>query len=101
MYGPLSGRVLISRVVAIFMESETELYDLHFLLGWGGENCHEDVDECASNPCNSNGGECQDEFNRYKCNCFPGFRGGCILRKCLITTSSLFPHFNIFWTSVH
>ena len=34
----------------------------------------EDIDECASNPC-QNGGTCNDGVNSYTCDCIPGFAG--------------------------
>ena len=33
-----------------------------------------DTNECASNPC-QNGAECDDEVNRYTCECKPGYVG--------------------------
>ena len=33
-----------------------------------------DINECASIPC-ENGGDCDDQVNRYSCTCVPGFNG--------------------------
>ena len=33
-----------------------------------------DINECASNPC-QHGGTCEDEANRYHCQCSPGYTG--------------------------
>ena len=33
-----------------------------------------DIDECASNPC-EHGGTCDDDINRYDCNCDSGWTG--------------------------
>ena len=33
-----------------------------------------DIDECSSSPC-QNGGQCQDEVNKYTCTCDPGYEG--------------------------
>uniref|UniRef100_A0A3Q1I5G8 FAT atypical cadherin 1a n=1 Tax=Anabas testudineus TaxID=64144 RepID=A0A3Q1I5G8_ANATE len=42
--------------------------------------CLSDVDECIKNPC-ANGGQCQNTYGSYKCNCSLGFRGAmCELR---------------------
>ena len=39
--------------------------------GFEGDRCDEDVDECASNPCN-NGGTCTDFYLFYQCSCPEG-----------------------------
>ncbi|XP_066579431.1 cubilin [Amia ocellicauda] len=36
--------------------------------GWAGVNCTENINECASNPC-QNGGTCTDGINGYTCTC--------------------------------
>ena len=42
--------------------------------GWTGALCDENVDDCASSPC-QNGGTCQDGINSHTCTCAPGFDG--------------------------
>lgn len=42
--------------------------------GYEGQFCEEDVDECASTPC-QNGGECLDKINEFECRCKVGFEG--------------------------
>ena len=42
--------------------------------GWTGALCDENVDDCASNPC-QNGGSCQDGIDSFTCICLPGFDG--------------------------
>lgn len=43
-------------------------------LGFEGERCETDVDECASQPC-KNGALCKDYVNSFVCECRPGFNG--------------------------
>ena len=44
------------------------------LAGYIGDDCGEEVDECASNPC-QNDGVCNDFINDYGCTCQNGFTG--------------------------
>ncbi|KAM8810851.1 cubilin [Eudromia elegans] len=43
-------------------------------MGWTGTNCTEDIDECASNPC-QNGGTCTDGVGGYSCECPSAWTG--------------------------
>ncbi|KAI8490771.1 hypothetical protein Bbelb_315640 [Branchiostoma belcheri] len=45
-----------------------------FIGDWNGTASCEDIDECASSPCGSNG-DCVDGVNSYTCNCRPGYNG--------------------------
>ena len=42
--------------------------------GWTGLDCSEDIDECASDPC-QNGATCTNLLNAFECECAPGFSG--------------------------
>ena len=37
-------------------------------LGWTGDTCEENVDECENNPC-ENGGMCMDMPGNFLCGC--------------------------------
>lgn len=42
-------------------------------LGWEGDQCETDLDDCASQPCVH--GSCRDFLAGYECRCHPGFAG--------------------------
>lgn len=42
--------------------------------GYAGDSCEDNIDECASQPC-QNGGSCIDLVARYLCSCPPGTLG--------------------------
>ncbi|XP_022107899.1 cubilin-like isoform X2 [Acanthaster planci] len=42
--------------------------------GWQGDRCGQDIDECASTPCD-NGGTCHNLINGFDCDCADGFSG--------------------------
>ena len=43
-------------------------------LGFVGQNCSTNVDDCANHMC-QNGGTCRDGVNKYTCQCPPEFTG--------------------------
>uniref|UniRef100_UPI00398F0D26 protein crumbs homolog 1-like n=1 Tax=Pristiophorus japonicus TaxID=55135 RepID=UPI00398F0D26 len=43
-------------------------------LGFTGEICSVNIDECESGPC-MNEGDCEDQIDGYQCHCIPGFTG--------------------------
>ena len=42
--------------------------------GYAGARCTENIDECASQPC-QHGATCQDRVDGYQCSCAPGYEG--------------------------
>ena len=44
------------------------------LPGWTGQNCDENIDDCAGDPC-VNGGRCEDLVDGFECTCATGFSG--------------------------
>ena len=42
-------------------------------MGWTGETCKVDVDECKSSPCIGDHQTCLNTPGSYRCECTPGF----------------------------
>lgn len=53
---------------------EVNGYSCQCTPGYTGNNCENQVDECASNPC-MNGGSCTDLQNGFRCTCPQGTSG--------------------------
>ena len=47
---------------------------LSLFLGFTGENCEVNVNECLSFPCENNG-TCEDRIDGYICHCMSGWTG--------------------------
>ena len=52
---------------------DVDEYSCRCTRGWSGENCGENVDECASSPCLH--GQCSDLVAAYSCECLLGWNG--------------------------
>ncbi len=46
----------------------------HFILGFSGQNCSVNIDDCDNHMC-QNGGSCVDGINKYTCECPAEFTG--------------------------
>ncbi|XP_076306369.1 protein jagged-1-like isoform X2 [Tachypleus tridentatus] len=48
--------------------------------GYTGKQCQDNINECASNPC-QNGGTCVDKINSFQCICKEGWKGPICSRR--------------------
>ncbi|XP_078333705.1 uncharacterized protein LOC111101935 [Crassostrea virginica] len=64
-------------------------------MGWTGETCEVDVDECKSNPCIGDHQTCLNTPGSYRCECTPGFNmsnGHCTdIDECKLSVSPVCP----------
>jgi hypothetical protein len=62
--------------VQCYMIGHLIIVHLFIVVGFSGNNCETEVNECGTNPC-KNGGMCQDLVNDFKCMCLPesGYTG--------------------------
>ena len=42
-----------------------------YLLGFAGDSCSVNIDDCQNEPC-LNGATCEDDVNKYVCHCHKG-----------------------------
>ncbi|XP_065195035.1 uncharacterized protein LOC135826349 [Sycon ciliatum] len=54
--------------------TDTRSYMCQCQPGRTGQYCENEIDECASEPC-QNGGRCIDAFNNFTCDCSVGYEG--------------------------
>lgn len=57
----------------------------YFFIGFSGELCNYEYNECDSNPC-LNDGQCTDHIGGFSCKCTRGYTG----KRCHIKVSSIF-----------
>ena len=62
-----------------FLKDKVNFYDCQCLLGWEGQFCTNNIDDCLVNDCRSNS-TCIDGIANYSCLCRGGFEG----RNCEI-----------------
>lgn len=62
------------------------MFILLYVLGYGGKNCSENIDDCSTNPC-QNSGVCIDLVGDHLCNCTEG-KICCILTLILGLTEN-------------
>ena len=72
----LSCHLLIVSHCPIFPQATSAApgYTCNCNAGWQGTNCDQNVNECASNPC-QNGGTCNDGLNGFTCTCTDQWTG--------------------------
>lgn len=63
------------------------LIPLLYYIGYTGNQCEQEYNECVSSPC-ANGGTCTDRVGGFSCSCGRGFTGNtCQLKVCALCTS--------------
>ena len=64
--------------VHLFLDSsypDVDQYEnIYYYIGFVGDNCEIDIDECEILPCQNNA-TCQNLINDYSCICWPGYEG--------------------------
>lgn len=61
--------------------NENSLYNCSCPVGYHGNRCVEDVDECETDPCrNSSKVHCINTYGSYKCVCFEGYKQ----KECIV-----------------
>ncbi|XP_065195037.1 uncharacterized protein LOC135826351 [Sycon ciliatum] len=71
--------------------TDTRSYMCQCQPGRTGQYCENEIDECASEPC-QNGGRCIDAFNNFTCDCSVGYEGDVCQQRWL--TQDLFNTLN-------
>ncbi|KAM6082169.1 protein eyes shut homolog [Chlamydotis macqueenii] len=57
-----------------FYDEENQRSHCACALGWTGQRCLENINDCEVNQC-QHGATCEDGVNKYSCNCVPGYEG--------------------------
>uniref|UniRef100_A0A8C2T3U8 Protein eyes shut homolog n=1 Tax=Coturnix japonica TaxID=93934 RepID=A0A8C2T3U8_COTJA len=57
-----------------FYDEDNQKYHCVCALGWTGQTCLENINDCGINQC-QHGATCEDEVNKYRCRCPLGYTG--------------------------